>query len=415
MSKALGTEVSAKGAGELSRPPVIALGVGMTLLQVLTLFAKAGVRSYAVCPEGDFVRYSRWYHRLPLKRDGLSPANLAQALEELPFERAVLMPCSDDWVEAVAALSSCPGRGFLSSMPSREIAATMVNKWRFAQALDEAGVPHPPTRLISSFAELASVPAAKFGEVFLKPLHSLPFCRRHRAKGFRPQDREQALRIMRDKEFPILLQEFIPGPPTAGYFLEGFVDQGGRICGMLARQRLRMFPPELGNSSLSVSVPLAAAQAAEQSLRRLLAFLHYRGIFSAEFKYDQRDRLFKLFEINARAWWYVEFAAHCGLDVCAMAYRDALGLPVEPVREYQVGRRCLYLADDIHAWWRQRRQGVSLWSWARPWFGAMHTPFHWNDPGPALAFPASALRQRREYRRRTPSARPEENLGANRA
>jgi len=47
-------------------------------------------------------------------------------------------------------------------------------------------------------------------------------------------------------------------------------------------------------------------------------------VFSAEFKFDERDGLFKILEVNARPWWYVDFAARCGVDVCRMAYRDAL-------------------------------------------------------------------------------------------
>ena len=379
---------------EFAQTPVIALGAGMAVLQVITLFARASIPCYTVCPDDDFVRYSRWYHALPLKPSSLSSANLAEALYELPFQHAVLMPCSDDWLQRVAALPPSVTRDFPASSPSPEIVETMVNKWRFAQALELAGVPHPRTHLASSTDDLASIPASEFSDAFLKPLLSLPFCQRYHVKGFRLLDRDQALAIMQDKEFPILLQEFIPGPPTTTYFIEGFVDRHGNACGMLARQRLRMFPPGLGNSTLSVTVPLATVQAAEQSLRKLLAFLRYRGIFNAEFKFDQRDGLFKLLEINARPWWYIEFAARCGVDVCAMAYRDALDLPVEPVSGYQLGRNCVYLINDIRAWWRQRRHGASLRSWAQPWSAAEVTPFHWNDPLPALAFPGSMFRQR---------------------
>jgi predicted ATP-grasp superfamily ATP-dependent carboligase len=200
---------------------------------------------------------------------------------------------------------------------------------------------------------------------------------------------------MRENEFPILLQEFIPGPPTATYFLDGFRDQHGTTCGMLARQRLRMFPADLGNSTLFITVPRTEVKAAEQSLRDLLEWVAYRGVFSAEFKYDHRDGQFKLLEINARPWWYVEFAAHCGMDVCAMAYHDALDLPVEPTMEYEVGRSCVYLVNDLRALWGQKHPG--LWSWMRSWLSAEGTPFHWNDPGPALAFPACALRNRRGH------------------
>ena len=70
---------------------------------VLTLLAQAGISSYTVCHPSDFVRRSRWYRKLPTEGTPSSD-NLAELLERLPIERAILMPCSDDWLTVVAAL-----------------------------------------------------------------------------------------------------------------------------------------------------------------------------------------------------------------------------------------------------------------------------------------------------------------------
>jgi predicted ATP-grasp superfamily ATP-dependent carboligase len=331
-----------------------------------------------------------------------SPENLAEALQRLPLQRAILMPCSDDWLTAVAALPSSLTERFPSSgLPSSTI-GVLVDKWSFAQLLDKQAIPHPRTHLIDSLAQLATLPAEEFEGAILKPLSSVDFSSKYGVKGFVVDSQNQALRIMADLEFPIMLQEFIPGPPTAGYFLDGFVDRKGKVCGLLARQRLRMSPPKLGNSTLMVSVRLTEVAEAEKSLRRLLEAIKYRGTFSAEFKRDARDGQFKLFEINARPWWYIEFPARCGVDVCTMAYQDSLNLPVEAVEKYEVGRRCVFFVNDIRAWKEQRKdgQGESLWSWTRPWFGADGTPFHWNDPWPAVAYARRLLRDHKVRRDR---------------
>ncbi len=384
-----------------SPAPVIVLGGGVTVAAVLTLLARAGIPSYAVCPPSDFVRRSRWYRKLPSVSNP-TPENLSELLKKVTIERAVLMPCSDDWLTAVAALPSSLVERFPSSGPSASAIEVLVDKWGFARLLDQQEVPHPRTHLIASLAELATLPATEFRGAILKPLSSVDFSSKYGVKGFVVESQNQALRIMADLDFPIMLQEFIPGPPTAGYFLDGFVDRTGQICGLLARQRLRMSPPKLGNSTLMVSVPLSEVAAAEQSLRRLLGHMQYRGTFSAEFKRDERDGQFKLFEINARPWWYIEFAARCGVDVCSMAYQDALGMPVKVVKEYEVGRRCVFFVNDIRAWREQRKLGQkeSLWSWTRPWFGADGTPFHWNDPWPALAYARRLLHEHKVRRNR---------------
>ena len=73
-----------------------------------------------------------------------------------------------------------------------------------------------------------------------------------------------------------------------------------------------MHPPDFGNSSYMVSVPLQEAAGAVDTLRTIMGHTGFRGIFSAEFKRDADDGLFKLLEVNIRPWWYVEFNQRFG-------------------------------------------------------------------------------------------------------
>jgi predicted ATP-grasp superfamily ATP-dependent carboligase len=144
--------------------------------------------------------------------------------------------------------------------------------------------------------------------------------------------------------------------------------------------------------------PEAASQAVE-SMRLLLTGIGYRGIFSAEFKRDARDGAFKILEVNARPWWYVDFTARCGIDVCTMAYRDALEEQVPSISTYKVGRRLVFPYRDFFACLAmRRRKGLSIWSWFRSWLGAMQPVFQWADPLPAVAgtveILAAAVRRR---------------------
>ena len=271
----------------------------------------------------------------------------------------------------------------------------MVDKWKFSKLLDEAGVVHPKTRLIERVDQMQQWPDETFHGAFLKPLSSAEFARRHGVKGFTVDSRAEAIALLGLLDLPVMLQEYIPGPPSCHYFVEGFRDYTGTIRGMLARQRLRMFPLDLGNSSLMISVALDEVAPAVAEITRLLERLSYRGVFSAEFKKDPRDGQFKILEVNARPWWYVEFAARCGIDVCVMDYRDALGLPIETVPEYQVGRRCMMLAIDMLAFHAQRgHEGITLGSWMESLRSADDALFSARDPLPALAHWGKLLRQR---------------------
>lgn len=369
--------------------PVIALGLGITMAGVLRVLRGSGIQVYALCPENDFARSSRWYRPLELQHADPRPGNLEAILESLTVPNAVLLPCSDDWLRAVAALPSHIATRFPSSTPGQHNVESMVDKWKFSQLLSSLRIPHPQTRILSSAAEFDELPSVE--GAILKPLSSVEFTVKYGVKGYIADTREQARSLLPHLEFPILLQEFIPGPPDAGYFLDGFRDRTGEIKGLFARRRLRMYPTRLGNSTFLSSVPLDELKSAIFSLEYLLDQIKYRGIFSAEFKLDPRDRAFKLIEINARPWWFVEFAARCGVDVCSMAYQDALDLPVKTVTRYDVGRTCVFAPNDFRSLRDAASEGrSSWWSLVRDWWYADGIAFHLNDPGPAFSY----LRQR---------------------
>jgi predicted ATP-grasp superfamily ATP-dependent carboligase len=117
----------------------------------------------------------------------------------------------------------------------------------------------------------------------------------------------------------------------------------------------------------------------------LLRETDFRGIFSAEFKRDERDGQFKILEVNVRPWWYIHFAATCGVDVCELAHQEARGLTVQPVRSYRTGERCVLLGADVRAYLDQRGEdGVGFFAWLGSWLGATRVVFSSRDPLPAL-------------------------------
>ena len=371
---------------------VVALvfGSSLTGVGVTRSLGRAGVPLFSICESSQLPAKSRWFRPLPeAVKCFPTPDRLPEFLEGLSLARAVLIPCSDDWARAIAALPGSLKDRFPASISPLDVIETMTDKWLFARMLQDLDLPHPQTRLLHSLDEMMAQPDASYESMFLKPINSQEFSRRHGVKAFLIEDKAGAIEIMRETErecasaFPILLQAYIPGPPTNHYFVDGFVDRHGKIASLFARRRLRMFPPLLGNSTLMETVPLDEVRGAIGTIEKMWLELEYRGIFSAEFKRDDRDGLFKILEVNARPWWYIEFAARCGIDVSCMSYRDALGLAVEPVTRYPIGRRCVYLHNDYAAY-RNMKSGGGLFQWIRSWRGADKAIFSLDDPGPAI-------------------------------
>ena len=393
---------------EVGDVPAFAFGSGLTALGVLRSLQASGVPVFSVCPREDLATKSRWFRPAPLMSGAVpEPAQLAEYLAALRVSRAVLFPCSDDWARAIAELPDTLKERFPASVPDAPVVETMTDKWRFSTFLECVGVPRPKTLRVSSMEELHSLDEASYENMFLKPVDSQDFARRTNVKAFRLEGKNHALRIMEDllanggAGFPILLQEYIPGPASSYYLVDGFVDANGDTRALIPRRRLSQYPRFFGNSARSETIPLSEVRGAVAALERMWSTVTYRGIFDAEFKYDERDKQFKILEVNARPWWFVEFATRCRMDLCRMAYLDALGLPVESVSEYDVGRRCVYLNYDLAAHLGTDSGPGGVLRWMRSFGGVEDIIYRWDDPWPGLHSTFSALKNYRRHRRKS--------------
>ena len=397
-------------AEDTGRPALILGGEWLWGLSMIRSLGRRGVPVYATGTKGSFVSYSRWHRAAPAEwGQPPNPGTLPPYLARVSREGMVLVPTTDNWALAVARLPASLAARFPASLSSLETLEVLIDKARFAATLEQLGVPHPRTVCLGPDPHRVDLPADVFTDAFLKPCNSWAFRSRYGVKAFHFRTPDEAMSRAREAAkagIETMLQEYVPGPPSHHYMVEGFVDRTGRVCARFVRQRLRMFPPDFGDSTYMVSVSLDRVRAAVESLDRLLAHLSYRGVFEAEFKYDARDGHFKLLEVNGRPWYFIGFAADCGVDLCAMAYRDALGLAVEPVHTYEPGRHCVVGSDRFACWALFRRGQLSAWAWLRSWLGARQLLFAWDDPRPGvvriwLSLWSAARRKLGAHRRRS--------------
>jgi predicted ATP-grasp superfamily ATP-dependent carboligase len=268
---------------------------------------------------------------------------------------------------------------------SAEVVQCLVDKQLFAQAAAAHGVPAP--RVLDP-AAIDALAADELPHFFVKPRNSQLFADRFGVKALQIHGRAHGAELLAEMAaagIDVLLQEMIPGPTTSHIFLDGYVDRAGTMRACLARRRLRMYPRSFGNSTLSVTIPIDEVNDAVDALRRLFDGLQYAGLFDAEFKLDARDGRFKILEVNARPWWQLELAAASGLDVCTMAYRDALGEPMPTGAGYRIGRTWVNPVPDLTAWWTGLRHGDRTGGFpVRSWFTGPNAVFSWDDPLPAV-------------------------------
>lgn len=367
--------------------PALIFGNDVTALGTLRSLRARGIPTTVASPRPALEQRSRWFVPAP----GPTPAPNAEALQRyleahIP-EGTVLFPTSDLFALALARLPEAVRERWPTVAARADAMEILVDKALFAELVERLEVPHPLTRPVHDAEEMAALDPARLEGCFLKPTDSQRFFARFGVKAARAATATEAVAWAErasEAGVDLVVQEYVPGPGDLHYYVEGYSTGDPATTTWFARRRLRIYPPDFGNSTWMRSVPLEEVAPARDALRRLLEHLEFRGIFSAEFKRDPRDGEFKLLEVNARPWWYVEFAVRCGVDVVYQAYRDALGLPTEPSRPYDVGRSCVYPYYDFHAVREAKGLPAAVGN-AFGWMGAWQPIFRWNDPKPAVS------------------------------
>jgi len=372
------------------RTPALILGnPHHNTLGVIRALAQSGVPHFTVGVGTSFVSYCRWHRRLlnDFENDP-TPESLAGFLERLPVEQMVLIPCSDEWVAAVSGLEPALAERFPASIAPPEAIDICLDKGRFAETMIRLGLPHPRTILIGPSDDVRTLWDSGFRDPFLKPRNTHAFNRLYGTQALRAGTADEAMTLVRETRqagVEFLLQEYIPGSVNAHCAVDGFIDRTGTVCARLARRRIRQSDEHFITGSCYLNIPLEEVKAQLDILDRLLPALRYRGVFCSEFKYDERDGVFKLLEVNPRVWGAVSLPVSFGVNVVEMAYQDALGLPVERVAEYPVGRYWINASYDRRVCRRLFWEGrLNLRTWLRTRFGAVQTIFRWDDPLPAI-------------------------------
>jgi predicted ATP-grasp superfamily ATP-dependent carboligase len=307
----------------------------------------------------------------------------------------VLIPTGDEHVLFISEHRDHLRQGFRFRIPPIGVAETICNKRLQYEFLISRGYPLPKTAFATGAGDIVDLARMTVGfPCVLKPVYSHQWWR-HRtgAKLETAKDAEQlrsAYRRMAVTGESILLQELIPGDDRAFHGYLAYYGMDGRPVAAFTKQKLRQYPPGFGNGSLQISTH--NADVAELS-DRILQTLNYQGLVGIEYKWDRRDRSYKLIEINARSVSGNQLAIDSGVDLPYCNYRDVLGVPVPPTGDYRAGIKWLHLGLDVQALLAQRRAGsLGPAGWLRSLWGVRSFAlFSVRDPGPFLSYLCLAL------------------------
>ncbi len=299
---------------------------------------------------GNFTRYAKIRHCPDSRSEPDALLAFLVAMGQKLETRAVIFPTRDDDVVFLDRFRAELEPYFSLVLAGTSPLRVCLNKWETFLRSQEAGIASPKSCVVESREDIERVAAEMSYPCVLKPLsaHHWRQGANWEIVGARKAiglDSAQSLLEEYDKiaqaDKRALVQEMIPGGDENLVITACYLDRGSKWVAGFNIQKLVQVPEGFGTGCIveSVDRPELFAPA-----RKILEEMGYSGIAEVEFKWDDRDRQFKLIEINPRPWDQHRLGKACGVDLMYIAYCEHAGLPQPPVPKPAPGTK--WIADE---------------------------------------------------------------------
>jgi D-aspartate ligase len=272
---------------------------------------------------------------------------------------------------------------FLFPQPVRPVIRTLLNKWEMHSLAQQHGIPTPATACPASPAEAREFLESAGLPIIMKGAD--PYLSNHTSTMVIHSERdlmdELAQREAAGGPPNVVLQEYIPGDVDSVWMCNGYFAPNPDHNLVFTGRKLRQLSPT-GVASLAVCEP---NQTVATHTQRLMEATGYRGCVGIGYRYDGRDGLFKILDVNPRVSGVFRlFEGTNEMDVVRACYLD-LTAQEAPVTALQPGRK--WMLED-HLWARlsgltSERMGLA--QWIKPVRAARE--MHWfaaDDPVPMV-------------------------------
>ena len=217
--------------------------------------------------------------------------------------------------------------------------------------------------------------------VMLKASDGITVARRSGRKMVICRGKQELLENYDQMEDParpgLMLQEYIPGGEDSVWMFNGYFDENSECLAAFTGKKLRQTPVYTGMTSLGICLPNPQV---EQMTKAFMKRIGYRGILDIGYRYDARDGLYKVLDINPRMGaTFRLFVGDNGMDVARAMYLHLTGQAVPPSR-LCAGRKWFVEDLDLISSIKYYRDGVlGVSQWLRSFRGVQEAAWYASD------------------------------------
>ncbi len=400
---------------------VVLLGGTHGALSAARSFGRKRIRVVLITDDHPLPKLSKHVQQSFVWPGALSPEAgewLAAFGAEHGFQNWLLIPCADSEVRCVAENLVRLRTVFKVVSTGWSDLQKVCDKQLLATTAAAAGISFPKNYRIRSTDDCARIDV-QF-PVVLKPAMRMERNAFTSSKAWRADSRDELVKLYREAALlvgrdEVVVQELIPGGGETQFSYAALWHANAPVVEMSAR-RTRQYPIEFGHTSTFVEV--VDNDVVKVAGRKLLSSIGFEGLVEVEFKFDVRDRSYKVLDVNPRTWSWLSLCGDSGPDLALLMRDIALGKPVDPLPA-QAGHAWVHLSKDIIVgaqlfFRRELSIGAYLKSLRQK---LTFAAFAWDDPLLAiLELPLFAHRMvyrallgKRDGADRSPRASPEVN------
>ena len=359
-------------------------------LNIMRSLGPLGVDVYNLDPSiaasANFSRYCRgrfiWDIEHAPERESLAYLSKVRRKIGRP---TILIPTTDRTARFVARWSAALRDSFVFPEQPPGLVDALASKQGMYGLAVRHGIPTPKCVFPTSRAQVVDFLARATFPIMLKGIDGQRLWERTGKKMFVEHSAAELLETYDRTEEPgrpnLMLQEYIPGGDDTIWMFNGYFDAASECVVGFTGKKIRQCPVHTGSTSLGICL---SNPDVEQTTHRFMRAIRYRGILDIGYRYDARDGLYKVLDVNPRVGaTFRLFVGVNGIDVVRALYMDLTGQQIVPSAARE-GRKWVVEDLDVVSTYRYYREGsLTIREWFKSLSGIDEAAFlTWRDPLP---------------------------------
>lgn len=293
----------------------IVIGTYYNAYSVIRGFGEKGIKSILVtCGERCFVQKSKYIETIWITRNvNESESGFIEDLikygKEISPNKGMFFPTHDEQLLAISKFKAILEPYFEIPFSDYSILKEIMDKDSFSETCKRLGIPTIRDYKIRNYDE-AKTALEEFGVPILVKVNQWDI---RIIKGFGSkiavfEDPDKYLSAISHffdavPDGELLVQEYISDSERLMPNVNSFTDREGNMQCVFVSEKLRQYPPQRGTSTATYSMNPEDPQYSDiiEYSRKICKHFRFYGLFGIEYKFDPKDGLYKIIEMNCRS------------------------------------------------------------------------------------------------------------------